>query len=442
MTVLETDSKIGNFYWAGDQFQPPVRWTPEGATTGAPQGQFALALEGAHEDTIRLIRDRLGINKLFFAIHHTKGITVANYLIDLIERGVPCEAIYSVPAGHVVHVDLARGQLELSRYYKPQVDGPEAFRSVAEGGRRIREDLEMWFARLAREFSSRHIVVALSGGLDSSVIAALARRHFARVTAYTYTFRDAGAALSEDAVYAQRVAEFLGLPFRLVPASARDVLDTVECALLYGQDWRDFNVHCAIVNELLARAIGGDFPQREPILILTGDLQNELLADYTPVTYGGHEYYALPKVDRRSLRRALVQGLDAGDREVGIFGRHGLDVIQPYGLVSDMLLGVPTATLHEEDAKQRLVREVAGDLLPDWLFARKKVRAQIGGSGPVKGILAVLAEAGRDQAWLRKAFVRLFRIRDDAFLNSFIRIGVYRSPHTFPTRLGPNGYIS
>src|SRR2546422_1077515 len=40
------------------------------------------------------------------------------------------------------------------------------------------------------------------------------------------------------------------------------------------------------------------------------------------------DLYRLPKLPPGALRAALVRGLDAGDREVGIFNHHGIDVLQ------------------------------------------------------------------------------------------------------------------
>lgn len=444
--MVDSVLRIPNFYWAGDHFRPPVKPDPGPAgvaTLKGLRGQFALTV--AADDRVMLIRDPLGINKLFFAIHHSGRVVVANYLIDLAERGVPCEAVYSVPAGHVVAIDLGRRSLLRSRYFTPQLHLARAEFSLEEVGAAIRQHLEAWFTRLADQFQSRKVFVSLSGGLDSGVIAALATRHFDRITAYTYAYTQNGRELSDDATHARRLAESLDIPLRLVPASAEDVLDAVPDALVYGQDWRDFNVHCAIVNVLLGRAMAQDVADAgdgHPPLVLTGDLMNEFVGDYAPVIYRGREYYPLPKVDPSSLRRALIRGLDAGDREVGIFGRHGLDVIQPYGLLAEILLEIPARLLSREDSKQNLTRAVAGDLLPAWMFARTKVRAQIGTRRVRAGILPVLLERGRDAAWLRQAFRHALGIRDDAFLDGFVRLGVYRSLHMFPARTDKDGYVT
>jgi asparagine synthetase B (glutamine-hydrolysing) len=435
--MLESLLRIRNFYWADAFFRPPLDADSDGDLAPALarlRGQFSLAFRGPEAKLI-LARDRLGSNKLFFTIHPTGTVAAANYLIDLVSRDVPFEAVHSVPAGHFLEIDLHRGALSLRRYFHLEAATRREEIPLSLAARNIRQQLEVWFARLAEQFRHRKICVCLSGGLDSSMIAALATKHFPDVTAYTYGFVESGEPQSADVFYASQVADFLGLPLRLVRATSHDVLDVLDDALCYGQDWREFNVHCAIVNEILARSIERDAQESgrpERPLVLTGDLMNELLADYVPLSYAGREIYKLPRVGPQHLRAALLRGLDAGDREVGIFNHHGLDVVQPYGLVTDQLLPLPGSFIGGENSKQLLAREIAGDLLPSFLFARAKARAQIGDPLGPGGILATLQRAGCDSRWLRQAFSRRFMVKEERSLDGFIRLGRYRFLSEFP----------
>jgi asparagine synthetase B (glutamine-hydrolysing) len=444
--MLDTFFRVSDFYWNGDRFRPRLDLNQAMALEALAelQGQFSIAAVLPSDDVV-LARDKLGINKLFLAIHESGRLVVANYLADLVEHGAPLEAIYSVPAGHLMTLDPQRRRLTLQRYFTPLAKA-HAGAGIEEIARAIRGKLEVWFERLAAALDGRDVCICLSGGLDSSLIAALAARHFIRVTAYSYGFCEGGRMLSEDAEHAAAVAEYLGIPFRLVPASADDVLSALDEAVCYGQDWRDFNVHCAVVNTMLARAIAqnaGDATGTRRPVVLSGDLMNEFLADYSPVSYDGREYYSLPRLQQGRLRLALVRGLDAGDREVGVFNHHGIDVIQPYGLVVDDYLQLPDAFLASDQCKPALVRAIAGDLLPPSVFARRKVRAQIGTSGEPTGILPVLVKARRDAQWLRDAFCRRFVVNDASFLDRFVRLGVYRFPTEYPHQSGVvHGYLA
>jgi asparagine synthetase B (glutamine-hydrolysing) len=412
---------VGNFYWEDDRFCPPL-------PSAHVRGRFASA-SADRDGVITFIRDPLGLNKLFVSLDETGDVFAASYLIDLVRHGASFGSIMSVPPGHVARLDPNRRTATLQRYATAPVekgDGNTPLRTLARG---IRRALDAVFLRLSAVFSDRRVCVCLSGGLDSGIIAALAREYFPNVTGYTYTFSAAGESPSEDAVNAEALARALAIPLRLVPASPDEVLEVVDDAICYGQDWRDFNVHCAIVNEILARAmrrdLEGECPDGECI-VLTGDLANELLADYTPISYAGREFYPLPDLETGRLRRTLVRGLDAGDREVGVFARYGLAVIQPYALVADEYLGLPGSLLGRDGFKQALSREIAGDLLPEFIFRRRKVRAQIGNAKASTGILPLLVDRGFNTAWLRQAFCRIFSIQDDACLDSFIRAGRYR----------------
>ena len=439
MSLLERYLPIADLYWEGDTFRPAIDAAGPAELAerlARIEGQFSLAV--ATESGVMLARDKHGVNKLFYAIREDGSVIAANYIADLVDRGVPFSAVFSVPSGRLTHVEPHAARLSHTRYYElPSPSGE----GIEHGAREIREALETWFARMAASLRGRPIRLCLSGGLDSSVIAALAVRHFPDVTAYTYSFIGHDNSLSEDAVYARRVAERLGLGLELVLASADTFAQVVESALVWGQDWRDFNVHCAVVNEILARAMADDAPAPRP-LVLTGDMMNEIVADYTPIGFAGTEYYKLPRLEPERLRRILVRGLDAGDREVGVFARHGLDLVQPYGMVLDHYMRVPLTRLGE-GGKQRLVREVAGDLLPAFVLERKKVRAQIGTSAEPTGILPEFARLGWDSHWLAATWCRRFNIQDSSALAGFIRGGVYRTPSAYPSE-GPveRGYLT
>ena len=69
--------------------------------------------------------------------------------------------------------------------------------------------------------------VAMSGGLDSSIITALAARHDAALNCYTIKFRSEDSsfeAMPDDARYARIVARQLGLPLHEIEI-APDIVD-------------------------------------------------------------------------------------------------------------------------------------------------------------------------------------------------------------------------
>lgn len=413
--------KVPDFAWRTDA---PARIVPEAAALTATTGRFATAGHDA-DGGVWLARDRLGLNKLFAAFDREHGVLAASFLHDLLPHVTGLEAIFAVSAGTVARLDPDRRHVERATYFKPVLTAGTEDGGAEPAIDMLRSALVLALRRI-RERVGPRVAVCLSGGLDSALIAAYARHAFEEVHAYTYSFDDGSGEPSDDLRGAERVADHLGLPHTTVRADRDDVLDAVDVALRYGQDWRDFNVHCAIVNVLLARAIAGSEPVSagaRPVA-LTGDTMNEFLADYTPVELRGRRYYELPALQFDRLRRVLVAGLQAGDREVGVFHAFGVDALQPYALCCDELLRIPSDAC-ERAGKRPLMQRLADGLLPERLLARHKVRAQIGDTQAERGILPVLIDSGRDARWLEERYATLAGTTVGA-MRLFLRGGVYR----------------
>lgn len=118
-----------------------------------------------------------------------------------------------------------------------------------------------------------------------------------------------------------------------------------------------------------------------------------------------------------------MRGLQAGDREVGVFAAHSIDVCESYVAVADQLLRLPAAL-----PKPAIMRFLAGDRLPADACVRPKARAQIGGPAHLDGILPLLVDSGRDSHWLEAAFCDALQISNRSDLRRLLRGGVYRCP--------------
>lgn len=414
-----TRRRVTDFVWRDGE--PWAESAPAAAMEelGALWGQFGLHLrdgEGGH----LLARDRLGVNKLFFSVTDAGEVVSSSYLADLLERGHPLRQVWSVPSGHAVWAAPARGEYRLFKHAALSYESGEGDPDAVAAN--IRRALSTTFERLAAALRGRPIFVTLSGGLDSTVVAVMAREHLGPFTAVTFAME--GDEERGDLAFARIVAAALGVELEVVRASADDLVGLLDTVLVHGQDWRDFNVHCGLVNAAIGRHLQGRTGDRRPV-ILTGDGMNELMADYCPVVYRGVEYYGLPRLPVERLRRFLVAGLDSGDREVGIFNAFGLDTLQPYALTAEAYAAVPGEWLAAPAAKQALVRRVMGARVPEPIYARPKVRAQVGSSEQVGGTLAALADRGLNAAALRTRLAALLAV-DEGELTGFVRGGIYR----------------
>jgi hypothetical protein len=372
----------------------------DGAWSGPPfpLGQYAFAR--SCDSGILLLRDPLGCSKLFYGRNGSGALVLANRIDRALDLGVMLDDLASVPPGHLLRINDAGVHIQASQDLTAtraadQFDLGQFHRDVAA-------TLAEAFQFLSRRFAHSRFVVCLSGGLDSALIADFACRHLrGHIYAASFSYVDDADQLawlngtaaitdlksvSADFRAACRVADALRIPLIPVLRPASSVLGALGPAVRLGQDFRDFNVHCAIVNLFLAETIRARFPG-ESVVALTGDLMNEYVCDYQEEKIGGVVYYRQPRVPHATRRRFLLRGLDAGDREIGVFGAFGLQACQVYATLAQLYVRLPPQLLEDPGAKRML----NGPLLRAELLEHvnlSKQRAQTG--GPDGGTLGLL----------------------------------------------------
>jgi asparagine synthase (glutamine-hydrolysing) len=198
-----------------------------------------LGLYDAPRRRLILARDRIGKKPLYYA--EVKGGLIfasemkalyASGLIDMealdedavadsLRVGTPLgertmfRQIRQLPPGHfAVWED---GRLTLQRYYVHPMERlePEE-RTLDDFADELQALLED--AIRIRLIADVPVGLFLSGGIDSSLVAALTRKRLGRdVHTYCISFDDKN---YDESLHARKVAEHLGLPFHVMPASA------------------------------------------------------------------------------------------------------------------------------------------------------------------------------------------------------------------------------
>jgi asparagine synthase (glutamine-hydrolysing) len=197
------------------------------------RGMFAFAIYDGRTGELALARDQLGIKPLVY--HRTEdGIAFASEakaLVTLVgdrlsvdTAGIVASLMYYwVPETHSAFGGVEKlppgtwarltpdGRFTIHRFFDP----------VEELGRTDRRVSTEELATIIDDSVRAHLIADvpvgafLSGGLDSSIITALAARHDTEVACYTIRFRDedsAFEAMPDDAHYARVVARLTGLP--------------------------------------------------------------------------------------------------------------------------------------------------------------------------------------------------------------------------------------
>ena len=400
----------------------------EDALVRAPIGVYAQVID--IDNVVILRRDLLGSHKLFYGKNSQKIWVIANRIHDLLSNDVHCSEIHSCPPGGVIELKANQHRL-LFKHGFDFNDSHEDF-EIIKFQKEVKSTLENTFIRIKNEHPGAVFVVCLSGGMDSTVIASYAKKFLPNITAWCFSFYHSYSSnndspqpttLSDDFKAAKKIAHQLKIPFMGAYRERSAVIPALKKAIELGQDWRDFNAHCAVVNLFLAEDLSTYYKNKK-VVVLTGDLMNEYVCDYSEEIIDGHTYYKQPRVSNFYRRKFLIKGLDAGDREVGIFNYFDITTIQPYASVCQNYIKIPSEYLDASDAKYMLNAPLLSDDVICLLNA-KKTRAQVGGEDG--GVLRVCHQNGIQDKKLINYWCSTFPDASPEDMIDLIHIGAYRS---------------
>lgn len=350
------------------------------------RGMWAFCV--AEEDgNIWLGRDPLGVKPLYWA-RHDERLLVASELNAFPPHVRPY--VEEFPPGHFwTPRDGLRGYVDL---HDDPLGGAEPAgadyptREVAQDA--VRETLVA--AVRERMMGDVPVGVFLSGGLDSSVIAAIMAKE-SRSGEAVHSFA-AGMPGSSDLVAARIVADALGLEHHEVVYTDEDVVAVLPTVVAATESYEPSLIRSAVPNYLLA-----EMAARHVKVVLTGEGADELFAGY----------HHLRELDEESLRDALVDSVSALhhlnlQRCDRVTMAHGLEARVPF-LSRDMLavaqrIPIGWKLLGEDGQEKRLLREAFNGWIPDEILWRRK--EQFGeGSGTADAMNRVVDELVPDSDW-------------------------------------------
>ena len=308
------------------------------AALGRLEGMFAFGYWDASRRTLLLARDRYGEKPLYYAPlgpEGRDGLVFASELRALVthpriraERSidgaavaqfflhefVPAPAtilrhVRKLPAGHTLSWADGRG-VSVTRYDEPAY-GSRPLRSTrADDAEATRDFVSLVSASTRlRLVADVPVGVFLSGGLDSSFLAACAVRVHPRVKTFTVAFEDPS---FDESAHARVVASHLGTEHVEVRLETRSLLERVP-ALLDGMD-EPFADSSLLPTTLLAQEA-----RREVTVALGGEGGDELLAGYP--TFVVDRFLApLPRLPHAlgRLVRMLAAQVPADDRNFSL----------------------------------------------------------------------------------------------------------------------------
>ena len=298
-------------------------------------GMFAYVIsDGA---TVSTARDPIGIKPLYMARSSN-----ASFFASEIKALLPvANDIEEFPPGHFIARDG-----EITPYYEIPRDAP-TISDANEAVELIREELGR--ATRKRLQSDVPLGAFLSGGLDSSILAALAIREIGTLKTFSV-----GLEGSPDIEAARRVARHIGSDHHELLLTERAVKEALPRILYhlesFDQDLVRSAVPCWFVSEIASQEVK---------VVLTGEGADELFAGYTYYKdYGPTE--ALHQELRRSIATMHNINLQRVDR---MTMAHGLEARVPF-------LDTAMIALAARLSPELKLRSGGGDLVEKWILRK------------------------------------------------------------------------
>ena len=223
-------------------------------------GMFAFALYDSVGDDFLVGRDRFGIKPLYY-VRDGDSWMFASEVKAFLSTECAQESIREVPPGSLV---TRRG---IQRWYLQSIP---LFPSSQEPSA-VRYLLESSVAKHLQADHGIRVGIFLSGGLDSSVLAALASRHRPDIVGFTIGTGD-----SPDVFAARRVAKYLGIRLVECPLSLDHAYRRLSEAVRVTESYNAATVLEGLLTMMLAEAAASEGIK----IILSGEGADEIFAGY------------------------------------------------------------------------------------------------------------------------------------------------------------------
>ena len=283
-------------------------------------GMFAFSILNLEDGKMYLFRDRLGIKPLYYLQDETR-LTFSSELksIRKVEQGLEINkaAIYEflhlgyIPEPHTIYSQVQKfpagsygvledNTLSVTRYW----DSSEHFESNFNDSQDPKEELKSLLHKSVKRRLLADVPVGtfLSGGIDSSLITAIASKEFgSSLPTFHVSFEDSA---FDESEYASKIAGHLGTEHTEVHLKEQDALDLVEDIL--PQFDEPFADSSAIPTMLVSKVAS-----QKVKVSLSGDGGDELFMGYG--MYNWARRLANPAI--RLLRSPIYAWLGSSDTQ-------------------------------------------------------------------------------------------------------------------------------
>ncbi|MCI0921085.1 asparagine synthase B [Sphingobacterium rhinopitheci] len=332
-------------------------------------GIFAFALYDSRDDSFFVARDHMGIIPLYYGNDEEGQIFVASELKSL--EGF-CTKIEQFPPGHYIH---SKDSLAPQKWYTRAWESFDAVKDNDTDIDKLRDALEQAVHR--QLMSDVPYGVLLSGGLDSSVIAAVTKK-FASKRIESGDTEDAwypqlhsfavGLKGAPDLIAAQKAADHIGTIHHEVNFTIQEGLDAIRDVIYHLETYDVTTIRASTPMYLLARVIKSMGIK----MVLSGEGSDEL--------FGGYLYFhKAPNAQEfheetvRKLKKLYLYDCLRANKSLAAWGVEGrVPFLDKEFMDVAMMINPKDKMIKDGRMEKWVVRKAFEDYLPESIAWRQK----------------------------------------------------------------------
>ena len=318
--------------------------------------EFAMVLYDGKTGEVMAARDPIGIRPLFYGFEKETGkISFSSEAKGLIDF---CRGVKPFPPGHYYKDGEFHSYNDIA---DPKVIVDEEIETITK---KIKDKLEA--AVIKRLHSDAPIGFLLSGGLDSSLVCAIAQKHLKKPIK---TFAIGMETDPIDLKYAGEVAEYLGTEHTEVRIAKDDVLGALRDVIYHLESWDITTVRASIGMYLICKYIHENTGLK---VLLTGEVSDEIFGyKYTDFAPTPAEFQ---KEAQKRIRELYLYDVLRADRCIAA---HSLEARVPFGdidFVNYVMSVNPEKKMNKYNKGKYLLRKAfeGEEYLPDSILYREK----------------------------------------------------------------------
>jgi asparagine synthase (glutamine-hydrolysing) len=346
-------------------------------------GMFAFCLYDEDKDRWMMARDPIGIIPLYYGYDENGQLFVASEMKALVDV---CNQVHEFPPGHY----WCSGQAAPERWYRRAWEDFDAVKDAVTDRQALHDALEA--AVVSHLMTDVPYGVLLSGGLDSSITAALAAKHAAmrvedheKTPAWWPRLHSFAIGLegSPDLAAAKKAADHIGTVHHGFTFTIQEGLDALEEVIYHLETYDVTTIRAATPMFLMARKIRAMGIK----MVLSGEGADEIFGGYlyfhkAPNARAFHEE-TVRKLSRlhsydclRANKSMSAWGVEA---RVPFLDKEFLDVAMSINPADKMITS--------GKIEKQILREAFSDMLPESIAWRQKEQFSDGvGYGWIDGV--------------------------------------------------------